>query len=184
MRRNRPGIAWAVAMALPLVVGWAGVAGTQPHSPDGVQMGGIVDVAREAARQEYALRLRDAEAKLRAAHERMAGGGAGSPQPRATSPAQEDLTGAAQDALDAIRSAPPGFADTEAYRAADRRFEEWLRRQRADGTPPRATAEAAREMLQALAALREIVGAPAAPPATHTPGGTPAEPAAQGGERS
>ena len=57
MRRIRPGIAWAVAMALPLVVGWAGVVGTQPYSPDGVQRGGIVDVAREAARQEYALKI-------------------------------------------------------------------------------------------------------------------------------
>jgi hypothetical protein len=175
-------MAWAMAVALPLV-GWVGGVAAQPHSPDAAQTG-AVDVAREAARQEYALRLRDAEAKLRAAHERMAAGGAGSPQPRATSPAWEELMDAAQDALDAIRSAPPGFADTEAYRAADRRFEEWLRRLRAHGTPLRATADAAREMLQALAALREIAGAPAAPPATRTPGGAPVEPAAQGGERS
>jgi hypothetical protein len=83
MRRIRPGIAWAVAMALPLVVGWAGVAGTQPHSPDGVQMGGIVDVAREAARQEYALRLRDAEAKLRL---RTSGWLAAAPDPLSPAP--------------------------------------------------------------------------------------------------
>ncbi len=94
------------------------------------------------------------------------------------------MTDAAQNALDAIRSAPPGFADTKAYSAADRRFEEWLRRLRTDSTPPGAHADAAREMLQALAALREIAGAPAAPPATRTPGGAPAEPAAQGGGRT
>jgi hypothetical protein len=183
MRRSWRRGAWSVAAVLLRLAGWAGGATAQPLPPDRPREAGAVDAAREAGVQEYALRLGDAEARLRAAHERVAAAGASSSRPGAAPLAREELTNAVQDAWDAIRNAPPDLAGTEAHRAADRRFAEGLGRLRAGGTPPGAAADAAREMLQALAALWESAGAPAASPPNGTPGGAPAEPAAQGGRR-
>ena len=171
----------AVALFL---AGLAAAASAQPAPPEPMQGGGTVEASRNAAMQSYALMLRDAEARLRAVHERMAAGGTNLAQPPGSPSMQQELMDTAQAAWEAIRNAPPGFAATEAYKEADRRFSEGVERLRQGHPPPNEAADWAREMLQALAALREVAGAPAAPSGTGGPGGAPAEPAAQGGGRT
>lgn len=143
---------------------------------------GPVGTFGEATNQDYALRLRDAEAKLRSAHERLAA--AGSPTPRTTSEtsARRELLDAAREAWDTVRNAPRTVAGHPAQVEAERRLREGVERLGGMERRDEAEADTARTMLQALATLREAAGAPPAAPATG--GSAPAEPAAGDGGRT
>jgi hypothetical protein len=155
---------------------------TEPMAQQASPPNGPVAAMQDAAMQDYALRLRDAEARLRAAHERLAAGSSPASRTPSDPPARQQLVDAARDAWTVVRSAPGDMAGSAPQAEADRRFREGLDRLgQADGGGV-SEADTARAMLQALSALREAAGAPPAPPATG--GTTPTEPAASGGGQS
>jgi cell pole-organizing protein PopZ len=164
---------FAAMLLMPL--GAAALA--QPASPPAA---GPIGTMGEATTQDYALRLRDAEAKLRAAHEGFAAAGSSAPSTSSESPLRQDLLEAARQAGDMVRNAPATIAGQPVHAQAERSFREGL--ERLGGSERRDEADTARAMLQALSALREAVGAPPAAPTTG--GSTPAEPAASGGGRT
>lgn len=175
MASLRRGGALTVALLASL-----GAAATAQRAPPPAE--GPVGAVGEAAAQHYALRLRDAEARLRAAHERLAAAGGPGPGAAQESPARQELLDAAREARDAVRNAPGTVAGHPAHAEAERCVRDGLDRLERSGARGGAEADAARGMLQALAALREAAGAPPAEPATG--GSTPAEPAAGGGGRT
>jgi hypothetical protein len=163
--------------ATTLLMSLGGVALAQPASPPAP---GPVGTVGEATAQDYALRLRDAEAKLRAAHERLAAAGSPAPSTSSESPLRQDLLDAAREAGVMVRNAPGTVAGQPVHAQAERSFREGL--ERLGRSERRDEADTARAMLQALSALREAAGAPPAAPTTG--GSAPAEPAASGGGRT
>ncbi len=127
--------------------------------------------------QGYALLLQEAEGRLLHAKEAATRGSA-TRQEGALSKEREELAQAGQVALQSMRNVPPGFADTETYRQAERRFRHNLQ---AFGTTQQLNGEkgiaAAEEALRILAELRQQV----ARAAGEAGGSIPAPPVATGG---
>ena len=127
--------------------------------------------------QGYALLLQDAEGRLRQAKEAATRGPEQS-QRGVVSREREELAQAGQAAMRNVQNVPPGFAGTEAYRQAERRFrhnlQEFGAAQQLNGGKGIAAAE---EALRTLAELRQQV----ARAASEAGGSIPAPPTAMGG---
>ncbi len=79
---------------------------TESRAQQASPQNGPVASMQDAAMQDYALRLRDAEARLRAAHERLAAGSSPASRTPSDPPARQQLVDAARDAWTVVRSAP------------------------------------------------------------------------------
>ena len=74
-------------------------------------------------------------------------------------PAQQALLDEAQTALVVVRNAPDAFRDRAVYEATERELRESLVAMSAARTPPPAAAAEARQILEAMARLRQSVAA-------------------------